>query len=213
MLRSETVAGLRSVLEAKARLLEGTLSSSRRIIILSKQAVVAIHRKELDEAAVKLTEAGSLLRILNENLNKSPEFVFGATRTAYQEYAEARILLAYVEGKSLPSPEELAVPIIPYVLGFADAVGEFRRAVLEALRRGDLSGAERCLQTMEEVYDILIQFEEFYTLMQDLRRKVDVARRLIELTLGDIAYESRRVSLEKALRSLESRLEVGRLET
>jgi len=43
-----------------------------------------------------------------------------------------------------------------------------------------------------------------------LRRKGDVARRLIEITRGDITIEVRRTALERSISKLESKLEKGK---
>ena len=46
-----------------------------------------------------------------------------------------------------------------------------------------------------------------YLLIPGLRRKCDVARHLIETTRGDVAIETRRKSLENAIRKLEKTIE------
>lgn len=206
MLPKETVANFIKELELKAKLHEEILNSSRKIIILSKQAVMAIHRQELSNAISNLTEAESMIRKLDEAFDKHPDIGLGAVRTAYQEYAEAKILLASIEGRDFPLPKELGIPTISYILGLADAVGEFRRATVEALKRGKLNKAEHFLQTMEEIYRELFPLEEFYNVIPDLRRKIDIARHLIELTLGDVSSEVRRSSLERAIKVLEKRI-------
>ena len=167
---------------------------------------MAMHRQNLAEATVKLKEAEAMLRKLEEGSMSHPDVFTNVTKIAYQEFVEARVLLALVEGKSFPSPRELGVPTIPYVLGLADAIGEFRRTAVEALKASKLREAESCLQAMEEIFQELVPLEEFYTLIPEIRRKMDIARRLIESTLGEVSSEARRSSLESALRLLEERL-------
>jgi len=100
-------------------------------------------------------------------------------------------------------PDELGVPAISYVLGLADAIGEFRRRALDSLRKGDVKTAEKCLQTMEQIYVELLSMDEAYTLVPGLRRKSDVARHIIETTRGDITIEARRSTLEECMKNLE----------
>ena len=199
-------------LEEKLKLREETFSSTRRVTVLSKQAVMAIHAKDLDSAAARLEEASRMLRDLEQRLSDHPDLRRESANIAYQEYSEARFLEAATTGKEYPSPTSLHVPTVPYILGVADVVGEFRRRAVEALTKLDLSQAESSLKIMEEIYRELLPLEFYYSLAPELRRKVDVARHLIEATMGDIYTEKRRSSLEATMRSLEKRLEGGRLQ-
>jgi predicted translin family RNA/ssDNA-binding protein len=56
---------------------------------------------------------------------------------------------------------------------------------------------------MDEIYTELMAIDEAYMLVPGLRRKCDVARRIIETTRGDITQEVRRKALEDYLRSFE----------
>jgi translin len=56
---------------------------------------------------------------------------------------------------------------------------------------------------MDEIYVELMALDEAYMLVPGLRRKSDVARRIIEATRGDITQEVRRKSLEDYLRRFE----------
>jgi len=89
------------------------------------------------------------------------------------------------------------------VLGLADVVGEYRRLTLDALREGNVAKGEKCLKLMDEIYVELMGMDEAYMLVPGLRRKCDVARKIIEITRGDITQEVRRKSLEDHLRRCE----------
>jgi len=89
------------------------------------------------------------------------------------------------------------------VLGLADVIGEYRRLALDALREGDVEKSEKCLQVMDEIYTELMAMDEVYMFVPGLRRKCDIARRIIETTRGDITQEMRRSSLEKYLKRFE----------
>jgi translin len=121
---------------------------------------------------------------------------------ARQEYAEAAIFLKLVEHESFAAPEEVKVPSIDYALGLADVIGECRRLALDALREGDGEKGERCLEIMDEIYVELMSMDEAYMLVPGLRRKCDVARKVIEITRGDITQEIRRSAHEKRLEGL-----------
>lgn len=192
---------------AEAR--EDAISSSRSVTTLSKQAVMAIHRGRVEVAKERLEKAERVISPVKEALHPVSELRVGSMNVAYQEYAEARILLRLVTDGSYPSPKELDVPIIPYLLGLGDLVGELRRRAVDSLRSGDLGASERCLEMMEEIYIQLLSLEEAHGLTSDLRRKCDIARRLIEVTRGEITAAVGRKSLEDAIVRLEEAIERG----
>lgn len=182
------------------------ISLFRTVITLSKQAIMALHRYESKIAKEKLESATRNLHQANNILSSLTGLVVGIRLAAYEEYAEAQILWWIIETETFPEPNQLDVPTLPFLLGLADTVGEFRRRALESLRHGKLQCAEQCLQTMDAIYSDLISLENAYVLAPELRRKCDVARRLIELTLGDVATASGRRSLERAIDQLEQRI-------
>jgi len=62
----------------------------------------------------------------------------GSVDSAFQEYAEASILLSLIRESRFVGFEELEVPMTSYVLGLADVIGELRRRALESLRKDDI---------------------------------------------------------------------------
>ena len=56
---------------------------------------------------------------------------------------------------------------------------------------------------MDEIYSELMAMDEAYMLVPGLRRKCDVARKIIEATRGDVTQEIRRSMLEKYLKRFE----------
>jgi translin len=105
-------------------------------------------------------------------------------------------------------PEELGVPSVHYLLGLADVIGEFRRRALDALRGGDFDTSEKSLQIMDDIYVELMALEAAYKVAPELRRKCDVARRIIEVTRGDVTSEARRSALDRTMKRLERRMGV-----
>ena len=197
------IEGFEKELEEKVKAREDAISICRKAIALAKHAVMAVHRDELGGAREKLLEAKKMLKQTDDILVSHKDLSLNIARVAYQEYAEAEILLRLVESDKFPEPEELGVLKIHYILGLADSIGEFRRRALESLRKRNLKVAERCLQIMDEIYSELIVLESAYSLAPELRRKCDVARRIIEATIGDVATETRRSSLEETIQKLE----------
>jgi translin len=188
----------------KDKVRENAHEDMRKATSLSKQAILRIHQKKFDEAKKLLQSATEAILRLQGLAEDYPEIIYGGMfSAALQEYAEANIFLKLIEESRFVTPKEIKVPAVDYVLGLADAVGEYRRLTLDALREGNVAKGEKCLELMDEIYVELMGMDEAYTLVPGLRRKCDVARKIIEITRGDITQEVRRKSLEDYLRRFE----------
>jgi translin len=191
-------------LTQKDKVRENAQESMRKATSLSKQAILLIHQKRLEDAKKLVENAKEVISRLQDLANDYPEIIYsGMFSAALQEYSEANIFLGLIEESQFVSPKDINVPAVDYVLGLADVVGEYRRLALDALREGDVEKGEKCLEIMDEIYIELMAMDETYMLVPGLRRKCDVARRIIETTRGDITQEVRRKSLEDYLRRFE----------
>jgi translin len=87
-----------------------------------------------------------------------------------------------------------------------DVTGELRRHILDLVRKGEPNVGEYYLETMEEIFYLLMLFDYPDAITRGLRRKSDLARSMIERTRGDLtnAIEMRKV--ETSLRTLEDKL-------
>jgi translin len=207
----EVLADLKTVLEAiKKDLLdkdvvrEETHECMRKVTSQSKQAILLVHQKKQSEAETLLAEAKEKVAYLRNVAAQYPELIYGGMfSAALQEYSESNIFLTLLKENRFITPQEINVPSVDYVLGLADVVGEYRRLSLDALREGDAKKGEECLNVMDEVFMQLMALDEAYMLVPGLRRKTDVARRIIETTRGDVTQEIRRKSLEDYLKRFE----------
>lgn len=175
----------------------------RKITNLSKQSILRFHQNKVEEAKRLLEDAKVIVLELHRK-TEDPSILYGGMfSAALQEYSEAAIFFTLARESCFVSPEDLDVPSVDYVLGLADVIGEYRRLALDALRVGDAEKGDECLRIMDEVYIELTALDEAYMLVPGLRRKCDVARRIIEATRGDVTQEVRRKSLEDYLRRFE----------
>lgn len=207
----ESLSSLKTVLNEvkkelmkKDRVRENAYESMRKATSFSKQAILRIHQKRFGDAKKLIGTATVTISRLQDLAKESPEIIYGGMfSVALQEYSEANIFLKLIEESRFVSATEINVPAIDYVLGLADTVGEFRRLTLDALREGNVAKGEELLEIMDEIFVELMGMDEAYVLVPGLRRKCDVARRIIEITRGDITQEVRRKVLEDHLRSFE----------
>lgn len=191
-------------LTQKDEVRENAQQSMRKASSLSKQAILFIHQKRYKEAKTLIENSKEILFRLQALAKEHPDLIYsGMFSAALQEYAEANIFLELIQNSRFVTPKELNVPSADYVLGLADVIGEYRRLTLDALREGDAEKGEECLKTMDEIYIELMALDEAYMFVPGLRRKCDVARKIIESTRGDVTQEVRRKALEDYLRSFE----------
>ncbi|MGC8999308.1 MAG: hypothetical protein ACP5JW_08005 [Candidatus Bathyarchaeia archaeon] len=195
---------IRRELKGKEKIRDKAQADMRKLTSISKQAILFIHQKRFKEARRLLERAREVIFRLNAVAGEHPDIIHsGLYDIALQEYAEANIFLTLVEEGRFVTPMEINVPSIDYVLGLADVIGEYRRLALDALREGDARKSEECLKVMDEIYTELMAMDEAYMLVPGLRRKCDVARKIIETTRGDVTHEVRRQSLEKYMKRFE----------
>ena len=183
---------------------ENAQQNMRKVTSLSKQSILLMHQKKYEKAKKTIGDAKEIISKLQGSAKNNPAVIYsGMFNVALQEYAEANIFQGLIQEARFVTPKEINVPAVDYVLGLADVIGEYRRLVLDVLREGDVEKGEKCLQTMDEIYIELMAMDEAYMLVPGLRRKCDVARRIIETTRGDITQEVRRKSLENYLKHFE----------
>lgn len=200
----DILGDIRQALRQKENIRENSQKDMRKATSLSKQAILMLHQKRLKEAGKLVAKAAKIIVKLNNASKEYPDVIHsGLFNAALQEYSEANILLKLVEESRFLTPKEINVPMIDYVLGLADVIGEYRRMSLDALREGNVEKSEECLRIMDEIYVELMGMDEAYMLIPGLRRKCDTARRIIEATRGDVTQEIRRNMLEKYLKSFE----------
>ena len=181
------VETIRAHLVAKSKAREGALALARETVRSSANAIRAVHRHDFaaaeqlaDEAARSLSGATAALADHADILHA------GFVHDAAKEYAEARLVLALVRDRAVPSPADLEVDGVAYLHGMAESVGELRRHLLDFLRRGEVAPCERLLERMDEIYGQLVTIDFPDAMTAGLRRSTDSARAILERTRGDL---------------------------
>jgi len=183
------------------------LRGSRALIRLCANAIRASHRNDWDDARKLLAEADALAAEVRETLVPHPElYRAGYTQDALKELVEAHATLALAQGATLPTPDALDVTGAAYLNGICEAASEMRRRCLDEMRRGDVDEAQRLLEAMDAIYDVLVTFDFPDAITGGLRRRVDQLRGVLERTRGDLTNSLRQERLVKTLREFEDRL-------
>jgi len=196
---------IREEFDAQNDARDRALSQTRTLTRHCAHTIRAVHRMERQNAAAELEQAGKIVEMLITTLkNDHPNLYFaGYTQDALKEYAEARIVYALVDNEPLPNPHELELEPATYLRGLAEAVGELRRRILDILRGGHSTEAERLLKHMDEIYAVLVTMDYPDAVTYGLRRQTDICRSIIERTRGDMTLSFRQHQLEKTIRNAE----------
>ena len=206
MLAKDDIERIQAELISYDKAREKLQTLTRNATRLCGWAIIQIHRGKLGQASKTLNEAKRSLDELQSLLSAHAELPqFGQVLVAFQEYAEGKLLLHIKKSGKIASLREVRTTSTAYLLGMLDFLGEMRRVVLDALRHGHADKAENLLSIMESVYEDLMSLDRT-SILPNFRRKLDGARRVLETTRGDVTTELRRVSLEKALRSVDRKL-------
>lgn len=203
---AETVRRAVEELRVKERAREEITDRARRARILSKQAILLAHGGDLDQASLRLEEARRLILEAKAGLGEHGLTPMVEVHEAEEEHAEASAFYGLKKSGILPSPEDIGVSLEAYILGIGDLIGELRREAIDWLRVGEAERAERELELMERIYLDLLSMEEASLLLRGLRRKLDVARVLIEETRGEVTSELARRRLSSSIERLIERL-------
>ncbi len=186
---------------------ENVLKGARDVISLSSKSIVAMHledkivaRKLLREAKRKLVR---LRREARHDLTKhliSPE----------TEYVEAEVLFSIITKREIPGFSSLSVHEPSYILGLLDAIGEIKRLILDRIRTGQSTEASELFTVAESLYVMISPFASFDKIADGTRRKLDVARALVENSRAVVTEDRRRQDLIAAMENLSVGLSSGR---
>jgi translin len=182
-----------------------TLGRSRELIRFCSLTIRAVHREEFAEAEQLLSTAKQAAAAMKADIAAHPELYYtGYTQDSLKELTEACCVFAIVQGKPIPSPEEIEIDEAAYLNGLAEAASELRRRALDLIRRDRVEEAERMLTAMDDIYAQLVTIDFPDALTGGLRRTTDTLRAVLERTRGDLTTTLQQEKLQKALREMEN---------
>lgn len=201
---------LQTRFEAKNAARDDALAQSRALIRHCANTIRAIHREEWGSAATGLDTVRAATDHLLKGIAAHPDiYQSGYIQDALKEVVEAFAIYALVRGEDLPTPETLNVSPEAYLNGLAEAASELRRTILDIIRSDHTDEAERLLDEMDTIYNILMTFDYPDAITGGLRHRVDSLRAVLERTRGDLTNSLRQEKLQAALNQMEQRLGVA----
>ena len=193
---------LKNVQERREKLIKGT----RDVILLCSKSIVALHNGKYADAS---QQAGKAKELLDELRQTAKEDLYRYLISAETELVEANALQAIISGSNIPSMQTLNVNGHSYILGLLDCVGELKRLVYDKIRNEKSDEAKNMFELMEQIYVMLSPLAIYDNIVQGVRRKLDVARILIEDTRAAITEDSRRLAMLDAIDKLDNKLSKG----
>lgn len=185
--------------ERREKLLKGT----RDIVSWCSKSIVDMHYGKRKEAKEKLTEANTMLvEFRNYATGDLQKYLF----VPEQEFVEASILMSIIENSEFPGLPDLKVSGPAYTMGLLDCIGEIKRMVYDRVRAGSPEDAHDLFNFMEQLYGLVYPFAIYDNLVGGLKRKLDVAKMLIEDVRVLLTEESRRENMIRAIEQLEERI-------
>ena len=191
---------LKNVEERREKLIKGT----RDVISLCSKSIVALHHDEMERAEMNMHRA---MVMLDEFRQYSKTDLYKYVSVAEQEIVEAYGLKSVIQNSAIPSIKELNVSGQSYVTGLLDCIGEIKRMVYDRMRVGKAEDAQKLFSIMQDIYSSVYPFAVYDHLVSGLRRKLDVAKMLIEDVRAVVTEETRRDILIRAIDNLERKLE------
>ena len=198
----EINSDLKDVEERREKLIKGT----RDVISICSKSIVAMHHDQMEKAEMNMQQAKMML---DEFRQYSKTDLYKYVSIAEQEIVEAYGLKSVIQNSAIPSMRDLNVSGPSYITGLLDCIGEIKRMVYDRMRTGRGEDAAKLFTLMQDIYSSIYPFAVYDHLVSGMRRKLDVAKMLIEDVRAIVTEEARRDKLIRAIDSLEEKLESG----
>jgi translin len=190
---------LKDVQDRREKLIKGT----RDVVMLCSKSIVAMHHSQFEDAQSRMNQAKAMLEEFREFARHD---LYRYIAVAEQELVEAYALKSVMADEPMPSMRDLGVTGESYLTGLLDCVGEIKRLIYDRMRSGRGKDAEKLFATMEEVYNVIYPFAVYDNIVSGIRKKLDVARILIEDVRATVTEESRRKALIEAVGGFERKI-------
>ena len=202
----ESLKGVERRLSSQLERRDKLLKESRDVISSCSRAIIDVHGGKREEAGRELAQAKRQLKSLRKVADGPVSRYLVSPET---EFVEASAVFSLAGGGGIPSRESLGASPDAYLLGLLDTVGELKRLVLNSVMKGDIKRARKFFASMEVLYNECSPLAVYDHVVNGTRRKIDVARMLVDDARGLLTEELRReqvtASMDRVSRKLGSR--------
>jgi translin len=199
----ESLKGVERRLSSQLERRDKLLKESRDVISSCSRAIIDVHGGKREEAGGELARAKRQLRSLRKVADGPLSRYLVSPET---EFVEASAVFSLAGGGGIPSRESLGASPDAYLLGLLDTVGELKRLVLNSIMKGDIKKARRFFGSMEVLYNECSPLAVYDHVVNGTRRKIDVARMLVDDARGLLTEELRREQVTAAMDRVSRKL-------
>jgi len=166
---------------------EGVVTSSRKVLLNSKEAIFALQRNDLDKAEKLVFEAKEIISEMSKKFVRDNRLRYeGSFNEGLEEFVEANLFLQFEKEKKIDLVKDLDISSEEYIAGICDFTGELLRKVIKLVTEGKKKEIEVYSECVENIVAELIKLD----LRGYLRYKFDQAKRNLK-EFEKILYEIR----------------------
>lgn len=171
--------------EDKAR--ESALKLTREVGRLAANSIKQMHQRDFKSAEENMKTGMKILKEAKKILKGFPELYYaGFLHASEKELCEAYVTHSIIKTGEVPQEIIKDFDYKSYLHGLCESVGEVRRYILDEIRKGDTKGAEKYLDTMDDMYFFLLNFQYADAITRSLRRQVDYVRSMVERSRSEV---------------------------
>ncbi|NQU77520.1 hypothetical protein HQ544_02370 [Candidatus Falkowbacteria bacterium] len=186
MINKEFFQKLLSNYIAKSSKRHQIIKDSSDALRLSKQAIFAMQRDDLENASNLIIDVEKILGGIKEYFEEDDSLRSqGAYRAALEEYVEAKLFHNVLMGKDIDALENEELTYETYLSAICDVTGELVRKAVTQATKHEFENVEKYRKATEEIIAELLNFN---LSGGQLRSKYDDAKRNLR-RLEDIMYD------------------------
>jgi predicted translin family RNA/ssDNA-binding protein len=162
---------LRKQLEAYDGKREELIKKARDVLKISKQAIYAVFRGNMEQASTLIEQANSAKKALDSIAAFDKKLLFeGSYSEACQEYTEAVAYYGFMKNGKLPSFMDIKVSVEDYLMGICDLTGELTRMAVALATKRKFKEVEDIKEFVDKIYGAFLAFD---LRNGELRKKYD----------------------------------------
>ena len=196
------VEAIKKDLEVQEERRERLIKETRDIVIYCSKSIVSLHNSEIKSADQFINKADESLKNLK---NVAGDDLQKYLSVAEQEFVEAKIFYSIIQNQYSLNLE-LNVSDASYIMGLLDCVGEVKRLIYDKIRLGNSKDVASLFGVIEDIFSSIYPLSVYDNLIPGLRKKLDVARILIEDIRAFLTEEKQRSDLTCKFNEIESKI-------
>jgi len=197
------VEAIKKNLEVLEERRETLIKGTRDILIYCSKSIVSLHNGEIKSADQFINRADESLKNLK---NIAGDDLQKYLSIAEQEFVEAKIFYCVIQNQSSPNLLDLNVSDASYIMGLLDCVGEVKRLIYDKIRLGNSENTTKLFGVIENIFSSIYPLSVYDNLIPGLRKKLDVARILIEDIRAFLTEEKQRLDLTCKINEIKSKI-------